>query len=156
MITGKILSQLVMAFLGSAGFAILFHLRKKFLWMASFGGFISWFVYLIADHEIGNLFFATLMASAAGALYAEILARVLKAPSTPFFIVSAIPLIPGSTLYFSMSQVVYGHMIAAGMFGMQTMQCALGIAAGMSLVWAMCDLTRKIGRTDILNRGAGE
>ena len=45
---GKLL-QLLMAFFGSAGFAIMFHLRRNFLMIASFGGLLTWLVYLICD-----------------------------------------------------------------------------------------------------------
>ena len=44
---GKLL-QLLMAFFGSAGFAIMFHLRRNFLIIASFGGLLTWLVYLIS------------------------------------------------------------------------------------------------------------
>lgn len=57
----------------------------------------------------------------------EVLARWLKAPSTLFFIVAMIPLIPGSTLYYSMSCAVYGQLAQASIYGLQTFQCALGI-----------------------------
>ena len=99
---GKLL-QLLMAFFGSAGFAIMFHLRRNFLMIASFGGLLTWLVYLICAPVMPGYFFPSLAASAFGALYAEVLARWLKAPSTLFFIVAMIPLIPGSTLYYSMS-----------------------------------------------------
>ena len=121
---GKLL-QLLMAFFGSAGFAIMFHLRRNFLMIAGY-------------------FFPSLAASAFGALYAEVLARWLKAPSTLFFIVAMIPLIPGSTLYYSMSCAVYGQLAQASIYGLQTFQCALGIGTGMSIVWALCDFSRKM------------
>ena len=125
---GKLL-QLLMAFFGSAGFAIMFHLRRNFLMIASFGGLLTWLVYLICAPVMPGYFFPSLAASAFGALYAEVLARWLKAPSTLFFIVAMIPLIPGSTL---------------SIYGLQTFQCALGIGTGMSIVWALCDFSRKM------------
>lgn len=140
---GKLL-QLLMAFLGSAGFAIMFHLRRNFLIIASFGGLLTWLVYLICVPVMPGYFFPSLAASAFGALYAEVLARWLKAPSTLFFIVAMIPLIPGSTLYYSMSCAVYGQLTQASIYGLQTFQCALGIGTGMSVVWALCDFSRKM------------
>lgn len=76
---GKLL-QLLMAFFGSAGFAIMFHLRRNFLMIASFGGLLTWLVYLICAPVMPGYFFPSLAASAFGALYAEVLARWLKAP----------------------------------------------------------------------------
>ena len=113
---------------------------------AAFDG-IFW-IGRICDHVsspvMPGYFFPSLAASAFGALYAEVLARWLKAPSTLFFIVAMIPLIPGSTLYYSMSCAVYGQLAQASIYGLQTFQCALGIGTGMSIVWALCDFSRKM------------
>ena len=76
--------QLIMALLGSAGFAILFHLRRELMAVASFGGLLCWLVYLICEPVMSGYFFPSFVASACGAFYAEVLARVLKVPSTPF------------------------------------------------------------------------
>ena len=136
--------QLIMALLGSAGFAILFHLRRELMAVASFGGLLCWLVYLICEPVMSGYFFPSFVASACGAFYAEVLARVLKVPSTPFFVVAVIPLIPGSTLYYAMDQVVQGYLSLASAYGVRTMQCALGIGGGMSVAWAVCDLSRKL------------
>lgn len=136
--------QLFMAFLGSAGFAVMFHLRRNFLMIASLGGLLTWLVYLLSAPVMPGYFLPSLAASAFGAFYAEVLARVLKAPSTLFFIVAMIPLIPGSTLYYSMSCAVYGQLARASIYGLQTFQCALGIGTGMSVAWALCDFSRKV------------
>ena len=114
--------QLIMALLGSAGFAILFHLRRELMAVASFGGLLCWLVYLICEPVMSGYFF----------------------PSTPFFVVAVIPLIPGSTLYYAMDQVVHGYLSLASAYGVRTMQCALGIGGGMSVAWAVCDLSRKL------------
>ena len=136
--------QLIMAFLGSAGFAMLFHLRKELMPVASFGGLFCWLVYLICEPVMRGYFFPSFVASACGAFYAEALARILKVPSTPLFVVAVVPLIPGSTLYYAMDQVVHGYLSLAGTYGLRTIQCALGIGGGMSVAWAACDLSRKL------------
>lgn len=143
--------QLFMALLGSAGFAMLFHLPRRLLGVASLGGLFSWFIYLICQPVMEGYFLPSFVASACGAFYAEILARILKVPSTPFFVVAMIPLIPGSTLYYAMDQVVHGYLTLASTFGVRTMQCALGIGGGMSLAWSLCDLSRKLQK---LKRGS--
>lgn len=138
------LIQLIMAYLGSMGFATLFHLRRQLMVHASMGGVLTWLVYLICVPTVDGGFLPSFIASTMGAFYAEVMARILKTPSTPFFVVAMIPLIPGSTLYYTMNQVVHGNLTIAGIYGVKTMQCALGIGAGMSLAWAVCDLSRKI------------
>ena len=124
----QVLSQLLSAALGSVGFGLIFNLNRRYLPAAA----------------VGSVFLANLLAGFCAALYAEILARCCNAPSTPFFITSAIPLIPGSTLYYCMNAVVSSDLRAAEHFGEQTFLAALGIASGMAIAWCLADLRRKL------------
>ena len=120
-----IVIQLITGALGSVGFGILFHMKKKYLPLAAAGGFISWMVFLVD-------------------VYAEILARICKETSTSFFVTSVIPLIPGSTLYYCMNSIVGGNTVQALEYGRDTFLFAFGIAAGMSIAWAICYFLRSI------------
>ena len=96
------------------------------------------------------MFFPTLAAAFGIDLYAEILARSCRSTSTSFFVTSVIPLIPGSTLYYCMRSIVEGNLHQAWNYGRDTFLYALGIAAGMSIAWAICDFLRKIkGKQEI-------
>ena len=136
--------QLLTGALGAVGFGLIFHIRKRYLPAAALGGMLGWFIYLLLMHNGNHVFVSTLVASFCVAIYAEILARVYGAPSTLFFVTSAIPLIPGSTLYYSMSALAEGDIKQAQMYGSKTFLFALGIAGGMAIAWCICDLTRKI------------
>ena len=132
----EIIVQLFMAFSCSLGFAIVFGVRVGLMIPASLGATLSWAVYLI-----GLGFFISCLAGAAmAALYAEIQARVWKAPATLFLVPALIPLIPGSTLYYTMSGVVGRNWEMASDYGSRTLQYALAIAAGISLVWAVTSM----------------
>ena len=98
-----IVIQLITGALGSVGFGILFHMKKKYLPLAAVGGFISWMVFLLGKGLWGNVFLPSLLAGFIVDVYAEILARICKETSTSFFVTSVIPLIPGSTLYYCMN-----------------------------------------------------
>ena len=140
----QVLSQLLSAALGSVGFGLIFNLNRRYLPAAAVGGFLAWLAYLLADHALSSAFLANLLAGFCAAFYTEILARCCNAPSTPFFITSAIPLIPGSTLYYCMNAVVSSDLRAAEHFGEQTFLAALGIASGMAIAWCLADLSRKL------------
>lgn len=127
--------QLMTAFIGSVGFCFLFRLKGKFILPASVGGLLSWAIYLTAARFLPDIFLPMLIASAAAALYAELLARVCKAPATIFVIPAAVPLIPGRTLYYTMSCAVRNDWAQFQTFSYQTVMYALGIAAGISLTW---------------------
>lgn len=140
----EIASQLLSAALGSVGFGLVFNLNRRYLPAAGVGGFLGWLAYLLAAKALSSIFLANLLAGFFTALYAEVLARCCNAPTTPFFITSAIPLIPGSTLYYCMNAVVSNDLAAAEHFGQSTFQAALGIAGGVAIAWCVADLSRKL------------
>ncbi len=133
----EIVIQLITGMLGSLGFALLFGLKKQYLMSAALGGLLSWGLYLAGMHFFDNIFLACLLASAFCALYSEITARIKKAPTTMFFITSVVPLIPGSTLYYTCSNAVVRDWQNVRHFGVLTLQYALAIAAGSCIIWAI-------------------
>ena len=141
--TAAIMIQLITGAIGSVGFGILFHIKKKYLPLAAVGGFLSWLVFLLGKEFWGNVFLPTLMAGFVTDVYAEILARICKETSTSFFVTSVIPLIPGSTLYYTMNAVVNANPDGFSHYGSLTVQYALSIAAGISVVWTFWSIFRK-------------
>ena len=142
--TAAIMIQLITGAIGSVGFGILFHIKKKYLPLAAVGGFLSWLVFLLGKEFWGNVFLPTLMAGFVTDVYAEILARICKETSTSFFVTSVIPLIPGSTLYYCMNSIVEGNTVRALEYGRDTFLFAFGIAAGMSIAWSICPGEKEI------------
>lgn len=136
--------QLAMAFIGSLGFSMLFHLRRSLWITASMGGLFCWGCYLLVLDLTGQIFVSGFMASAFAAVYAEVLAFIKRAPTTLFVIPAVVPLIPGSTLYYTMNAVVNGKTDGISHYGSLTVQYALSIAAGISVVWTVWSVLRKI------------
>ena len=136
--------SLLAALFGSFGFCLIFHVRRERLLFASLGGILSWGSYLLASQFLTDSFLCILFAATCSAFYAEVLARVLKAPSTIFLIPTIIPLVPGSSLYYTMQAFVTKNWPLLQQNGNRTVQDALGIAAGMCIAWAFCDTSRKI------------
>ena len=138
-----VILQLVMAFVGSLGFAMLFHLRRSLWVTASLGGLFCWGCYLLAMEITGKIFISGFVASAFAAVYSEVLAFLKKAPTTLFVIPAVVPLIPGSTLYYTMNAVVNANTDGFSHYGSLTVQYALSIAAGISVVWTLWSIFRK-------------
>ncbi|WP_311145960.1 threonine/serine exporter family protein [Stomatobaculum longum] len=136
--------QLLSAFMGAGSFAILFQLKRKYLFIAALGGALEWGVYLLLMKLIGAVFPASFLASAFTALYAELLARWQRAPVTIFFISGIIPLVPGSSLYYTMSAIVHGDSEAASYYSSRTIQYAFAIAAGISVITAVFEMWRTL------------
>ena len=70
----------------------------------------------------------------AAALYAEILARRLRAPATLFLVPAVIPSIPGSNLYYTMQAAVRGQYALVGENAIGTLKWAFGISGGISII----------------------
>lgn len=140
----KIVLQLITAFIGSVSFCLVFNLRKQLILIASLGSVLCWGVYLLGTYfYIGELI-PCLLASAAAALYAEVLARVKKAPATLFLVTAVLPVIPGSKLYYTMSSAVYKDWNQAKEYGVLTIESAVAIAVGISLIWALSVMLQNI------------
>lgn len=133
--------QLITAFLGSLGFAMLFHVRREKLLLASLGGLLSWGVYLLMGLALSDDVVRYFAASVVVAIYAETMARVVKCPATVFLVTAAVPLIPGGSLYRTMSAFMDGNFTACSHYGLTTMLLAAAIAVGM--------LFPKIGRAHV-------
>ncbi len=56
-LTAAIMIQLITGAIGSVGFGILFHIKKKYLPLAAVGGFLSWLVFLLGKEFWGMFFF---------------------------------------------------------------------------------------------------
>ena len=130
------LLQVLAAAAGTLGFAILFNSRPRRLFIGALGGGLTWLVYLILARFVGQDFLCVAAAAAFGAVYAEIMARVCKAPATVFTILSEIALIPGGSLYITMHHLVGGRQAQALQYGMHTLTVAVAIALGIVFVTA--------------------
>lgn len=139
--------QLVAAFFGTLGFALIFQVRRKLLFWTALGGMISWAVYLILDSVMHTIFVPYMCAAVAAAVYAQILARIQKVPATIYLILALIPSIPGGALYYTMSNVVMKNWPEALSDGKRTLQYALAIAVGISIVWAVTQIVERVRKS---------
>ena len=121
---------------GTLGFAIIFNSRPQRLLLGALGGGLTWAVYYLLAGRIASDFLCVALAAAFGAAFAEIMARVCKAPATVFTILSEIALIPGGSLYITMHHLVGGRQAEALSYGMHTIMMSVAIALGIVLVTA--------------------
>lgn len=126
--------QILMGWAGSFGFSVLFNVRGLKLILASFGGAISWTLYLLVEPFFSNEMFRYFLSAAFVAVYAEIFARVLKTPATTFLIPSIIPHIPGGALYHTMRYALNREWSACLSQAVYTLSLALGLALGIIAV----------------------
>lgn len=111
------------------GIAVIFDVPpKKMLW-AMIGSVISCVIMLIGDKYGLDPLITNMLATALPCVYCEIMARVLKTPTTVFMIPSLLPLVPGSRLYYTMFYLFSGEQ----QLFMDNMLAAVKICTGIAL-----------------------
>ncbi|MBR5230585.1 MAG: threonine/serine exporter family protein [Firmicutes bacterium] len=126
--------QVLMAFLGSVGFAVFFRMKGKQIFFAGLGGAGTWIIYLLITSFTGGEFVPNLASAISAGIYAEIMARVNRAPATIFLTAAAVPLIPGGKLYYTMAALVNDDKTAFVQNGETAVIIALAIASGFVVV----------------------
>ena len=122
---------IISAALGSLSFAMFFGMKSRKLIWCTLGGAMTWATYLFSC-EMGMMEpLAYALGSAAGTLFAEILARIVKTPVTMFAITSVIPMVPGGSLYYTLLGLLQGDKAYFVEKGMYTLAAAGSMAMGM-------------------------
>ena len=128
--------SIIWATLAALGFSVFFNLRGNKLWPAALGGGIGWLFYMLAAKQ-GDLV-QYIIASSAITLYAEIMARIQRAPVTIYLAPALIPLVPGGLIYKAMLYALNGEnelFLSVGLYSLTiTGALALGIVAISSLI----------------------
>lgn len=128
------LVQIIMAGLGALGYSVLFNTRRDKLIFSVLGSMLCWSAYILASQISDNTFITNMIAAAVGTLYAEILARIKKAPTTCFLIPTVIPLVPGGGLFYTISAAINGNKQLFQSYLITTMETAFGISIGIMLM----------------------
>ena len=101
--SSEIIIKIIAGVISTVGFAIIFRLRVKHIPLAALDGLVACVVYFCCLEFISeDLFIANMLAAFATAGFAEICARIGKAPSTIFLLPGCIALVPGGSLYNAM------------------------------------------------------
>ena len=119
----------ILSYVASIGFGIVFMIPPKDLWLAGLGGALAVSLTPITDNR---LLFVSLAAMAA-ALYAEFLAVVRKIPSTYFVYPSIIPLIPGDLFFFALAGLYLGDKAGVETNGINCLLSLAGLSIGFVL-----------------------
>lgn len=142
------LLQIVSAAFAGVGFAMIFHIRPKYLPVAFVGAGLSWIFYLGAEKIWESHAIAMMIAALGVTIYSEIGARVVKMPVSVIYTPSIIALIPGSHLYYCLRGFVtddhevfmkYGSMLAV-----DTISIVLGSMIVLTFVSAITSRKKRI------------
>ena len=132
--------QIITGCIGSLGFAILYNIRGKRLIVATLGGFLSWALFVVLGWGIPSEPVNYFLVAFSMSLYAEAMARLLKTPTTTFITTSLIPLIPGGSLYYTMSYAFESDLEKFVEKAIDTLQLASALALGIIVATTMSRL----------------
>lgn len=133
----------ILSFLASAGFSIVFNIQIKEILFAAIGGTIVRIFYLLFQFTFPDYrFLYVTLAAFFAALYSEILAINRKEPSTLFLYPSIIPLIPGDLFYYVSLGLVWSNADLLA-YGPDLAFSLIGISFGFVLCSSAVHYIRK-------------
>lgn len=128
------LITIIAAGAGSTGFAFFFNAKKSQILCAAISGLMVSGLYLLLTSQYESILLDNMVCAMFVTAYAEIFARIMKAPSSVFLLPAIIPLVPGGYLYYAMYGLVTGAESEAWQNANATMLTGLGIAMGVLVV----------------------
>lgn len=117
--------------LGAVGFSLLFKAPKRRVFLNAMGGMLTCLIYVLCCNSFDHEFFQNFFPALAATIYAEIMARVAKAPSTPILACAIIPLVPGGKLYYTTYYFVISEMEMFRETFYELLRIASGLAVGI-------------------------
>ena len=116
---------------GTVGFSILFKSDKNRILCNAIGGALTCLVYAVCCYFFENVFLQNFFPALFVTAYAEVMARLVKAPATPILACSIISLVPGGKLYYTTYYFVIGDELKFDSTLSETLQIAAGLAVGI-------------------------
>jgi uncharacterized membrane protein YjjB (DUF3815 family) len=126
-----IVQQLLLSFIASALFGVIFNVPKKLLIHIGFVGMVGWMVYILFAEQHVNHVMATFIAAFFVAMLSNLFARLYKTPATIFSVSGIIPLVPGGTAFEAMRHVVLNDYNTAISLAAKAFMISGAIAMGL-------------------------
>lgn len=130
--TSAWLIQLAAAFLGTAAFAILFGVPRRYYADCGLCGLVGWALFLFLFRAgwlttVGATFFGAVLV----ALTARLQSVVRRCPVTVFLVCGIFPLVPGAGIFWTSYHVVSNHLALATSTGFVAFKATVAIALGI-------------------------
>lgn len=140
-----VVKNILLCVLGTVGFCIVLNVPKSKILSVIIGAFACSFTFeMLFEYTALGIFACTLIAVIVAHTYSEIIARILKTPSTVILIPSTVPLLPGGYLFYAMSGLVTGDRTAFAYNARQTALVAFAIALGSVITLIVLNIIRRV------------
>ena len=127
----SILIKIVAGTIATLGFAILFRLKPSHWPFAMLDGLLACICYFAFTELFGGNFLPNILAAFIASVFADLFARICKAPSTVFILPGCIALVPGGSLYYAMSNLLSENREMALEYFLVTLTVGIAIGGGI-------------------------
>ena len=125
------LSQFLIAFFATMGFALFFNCPKRvFITSCTLSG-IVWVIYKYLVLRTNNVITAGFTASFILGVVSEFFARKYKTPAIIFILPGLVPMIPGAGTYYSMYYLIYKEYTTFQNVASETFYILIALALGI-------------------------
>lgn len=142
--SGALIAGALSSLVGTVGFALMFKLSPKKIWITGLCGVVTYVLYEATLRLGANELIAAFVASLFLAVFSEILARAFKTPTNVFLFTGCIPIVPGGSLYYTMYNLLSLNLEKAFEYLKITGQIVFGVALGLSLASVGFGLTLQL------------
>ncbi|MDF2543224.1 MAG: hypothetical protein K0S47_2942 [Herbinix sp.] len=144
--------QLIVSFIATIAFSVLFSVPRKEYLFCGICGVISWFFYLISYNVLSSVTYASLIATIVLTLASRVFAVNRRVPVTVFLIAGIFPLVPGAGIYYTAYYIFANEINTAVSKGIETIGIAIAISFGIMLVFAIPQKLFLMGKNRIKAR----
>ena len=135
--------MLITGVISTIGYGIVFNNKYKHLPIVATSSCLATAVYLLGNYLSNNSFISVMCGTIIATLVAELLARILKSPTTVFIMPAIIPFVPGARLFFMMFSLVNSDPTLAKVHFTELLLSSLGIAVGIILATVFAQIVIK-------------
>lgn len=140
------IKHLLLAFICTTGFAILFNTPKSALIKAGLAGALGWTTFVLSNGKTGSVVVSTFLASLLIGLMGEVFAITDKKPITVFIVPGIIPLVPGYKLYYTMLSILERDISMASVNGSEALMITIAISGALTIVLSINSLRKRLMR----------
>lgn len=136
------LLQIVLAFIISISFGIVFNVPKHALIFAGLAGAFGWFAYVLTFRISGSDILASLIGGILVAVVSEVAALFWKFPVTIVAVPGIVMLVPGLMAYSTMESFLMGNYTDGLAYGIKTLFLAGSITIGLIITGSLLQRTK--------------
>lgn len=133
----EMVMQVLMAFIGTVAFSILFSVPSKYYFFCGLTGSAGWGAYLVVNYYFHTPIVATFIASMILTAIARVLSVKCKAPTILFLLCGIFTLVPGAGIYYTAYYIFVDAGKEAMMKGLESIKLALAISLGIGVIYSL-------------------